>query len=94
MINRILTKSQMCQQRDFQIIHGTTISVFRTVFNLFIPSALGIVQFHLNTAQHIEILFGNISAGHTKNHTVLVCLLDARAEIHLTQVQTAIDTNG
>ena len=70
LIQCILTESQMSQQRNLYIIHGTAISIFCSVINILIPTALGIINFRLNSAHHIKVLLTHIAGSNPKCHSI------------------------
>ena len=55
---------------------------------------LGEVKLDLRTAYHAEILFGNITGGHSAVDTHQVVLADSGREAYAIQVDAAVDAHG
>ena len=91
-VSSVFSESQMSQQGNFQIIHGAVISIFCPVFNDFLPASLRVIDFSLNTTNHAEVFFGNITCGHSEGRTDQITLFDRRAETDFTQVYSSIDS--
>jgi hypothetical protein len=70
----------MGQQRDFYVVHGTVVGIVTSVFNDFLPSSLGKVDFSLYTTNHFEVFLRDITDCKTKFRCNEVRLLDAGGE--------------
>ena len=86
LIQCILTESQMSQQRNLYIIHGTAICIVRTIINIFFPTTLGIIDFRLNTTHHIEVLLTHIAGSYPQCHSIMGFLLDTWRKIYLSHI--------
>ena len=90
----VLTECQMCKEGNFQIIHLSRVLQFGIVLIKFVPTVLGEVKLDLRTAYHAEILFGNITGGHSAVDTHQVVLADSGREAYAIQVDAAVDAHG
>ena len=90
----VATKGQMGQEGHLQVVHLAGIAQFGIVDVVLIPSALGIVELHLQATDHLEELFGDVAGRQSAVDATQLGLLYGRGQAHRGHVHTAVDTHG
>ena len=90
----VATKGQVGQEGHLQVVHLAGIAQLGIVDVVLIPSALGIVELHLQATDHLEELFGDVAGRQSTVDATQLGLLYGRGQAHRGHVHTAVDTHG
>lgn len=90
----VFTERQVSQEGNLDVVHLPGVLQFGEIFVVFVPSALGEVDFQLGTANHLEVFLADVAGRQTHRRADELALLDAWLKADAAYVDTSVHADG